>query len=248
MSFELLILLACAFFVIALVYSSVGHAGASGYLSVMILAGVAPAVMRPTALSLNIAVSSLVCLHLWRHGRMDWRALWPFILSSIPMAALGGSMKLSDKTYLNWLAIVMVLSSILLFLRTREHTPNVEQRAHIHPVLALCIGGIIGLLSGITGTGGGIFLSPILILFGLAGVRTTAAISAPFILFNSISGLSGNVLSAHYLPDGISVLMAVVLVGGFIGARLGTHVLSAKVLLRVLSGVMLFSASKLILG
>lgn len=248
MNHEQLIILLLAFSIIALVYSSVGHAGASGYLAVMILLGIAPAVMRPTALSLNICVSLVVCSHLWWHKRIDWSSLWPFVIGSMPMAALGGALKLEDKTYLYWLAGVMIVSGLLVFLKTVQSTNTKEFPTRIHPALALVIGGLIGLLSGVTGTGGGIFLSPILVLFGLANIRATAAISAPFILLNSIAGLSGNLLSTQNLPPEVIYLVIAVAIAGYVGIRLGTHVWSAKTLLRILSGVMLFSASKILLG
>lgn len=250
MGIELLLILSVVFGLIALMYSSVGHAGASGYLAVMILLGVAPAVMKPTALCLNIAVSTVVCAHLWRSGRLDWRGLLPFVLGSVPMAAVGGAMHLSDKSYLQWLAAAMVGSGALLFVRTlSQNTGVVEPKTSTISIpVALVIGGVIGVLSGITGTGGGIFLSPVLILFGLANMRTTAALTAPFILLNSVAGLSSNVLSTQILPDGLWWLMVVVVAGGYLGANLGTHFLSSKTLLRVLSAVMVLSASKLLLA
>ena len=244
MSTELLITLSIVFFLIATLYSSVGHAGASGYLAVMILLGVTPAIMKPTALLLNIVVSTLVCVHLWRNRLIDWHKLLPLIIGSIPAAAIGASFKISDKTYFTILAVVMIVSAILIFKRTLNTSTERSSTRTLSPIVAVLLGAAIGLLSGITGTGGGIFLSPLLILLGWATMRQTAALSAPFILFNSISGLSSIGLA---LPHNIFWLIIPVGIGGLLGARLSTHILPSNTLLRLLSFVMLVSAAKLIL-
>jgi uncharacterized membrane protein YfcA len=248
MSYTTISLLCAAFFCIAVLYATVGHAGASGYLAVMVLLSVPPSVMRPTALLLNVAVSLMMTLHLFRHKRLDWRMLLPLLCGSIPAAFFGAQFKLSDAVYFQLLAVVMMVSAGLLFHKTLQNqTVFVQAPRKINWFAAVLIGAGIGVLSGMTGTGGGIFLSPLLVLLCAYGMRETAALSAPFILFNSLSGLGGISTAMGSLPEHLGWFVVAVMLGGALGARLSSDVLSAKVLLRILSAVMLISASKLVL-
>jgi uncharacterized protein len=158
MSYTTISLLCAAFFCIAVLYATVGHAGASGYLAVMVLLSVPPSVMRPTALLLNVAVSLMMTLHLFRHKRLDWRMLLPLLCGSIPAAFFGAQFKLSDAVYFQLLAVLMMVSAGLLFHKTLQNqTVFVQAPRKINWFAAV----LIGVLSGMTGTGGGIFLSPI---------------------------------------------------------------------------------------
>jgi uncharacterized membrane protein YfcA len=242
------VLIALAFFIVAILYTTVGHAGASGYLAVMALAGVAPATMRPTALALNIVVAGFTVYRFRRARLVSWKALTPFLVGSLPLAAYGGALRLANHTYYAAAGAVLLLSAIALFqrtfgtgLRTDEGPPTVR------PVPAVGIGAAIGLLSGLTGTGGGIFLSPTILFLGWAGPKTTAGISAPFILANSLVALAAGTFTHSDLPPELPYYLAVVLAGATVGTWLGLRKLPSKALLALLAVVMALAAAKLLL-
>jgi uncharacterized protein len=243
MSMELLVALAASIFVVAALYSSVGHAGASGYIAVMSLFSLAPASIKPTALVLNILVASLASWQFARAGHMSLQRLWPFALLSVPMAFVGGYLTLPIAAFKLLLGAVLLYSAahFLLF------KPS-ERTATAAPLwLALVCGAAIGLLSGLTGTGGGIFLSPLLLLMGWASTKETAATSALFILLNSVAGLLGNLASTALLPSFIWPLLVCAAVGGFIGSRMGANKASAVLIRRLLAAVLLIAGAKLLL-
>lgn len=247
MSPQDLFILVAAFFCVAALYSSVGHAGASGYLATMALVGVAPATMRPTALALNLVVATLATYRFWRGGWTRWSTLWPFVLASVPLAYAGGRIQLPVSGYRALLGLVLLFSAAVLAWRARGgdlHTT--ERQPHVPPAVALAAGGAIGLLSGLTGTGGGIFLSPLLLLTGWAGPRGTAGLAAPFIWVNSLAGLIGVHWVAGSLPPYLPWLVAAVLGGAWIGTMLGVARLPARALLWLLSVVLLIAGSKLL--
>ena len=240
---EVLAVLAAGFFVVALLYSSVGHAGASGYIAVMSLLSLAPEAIRPTALALNILVASVTALQFWRAGHFRWSLFWPFALAAVPMAYLGGSLALPAR------AFSVLLGAVLLYSAWRflvEPAVAAEPRPLQRPV-ALTSGAGIGLLSGLTGTGGGIFLTPLLLVMGWAQPKNAAAVSALFILVNSASGLLGNFASTRQLPSEIGVLLLVVLAGGLIGSWLGARRLPAQGIKRLLAVVLVIAGLKLLL-
>jgi len=238
------LILAAAFFVIALLYSSVGHAGASGYLAAMALAGVASGVMKPAALCMNILVATIATIRFYRAGSFSWSKLWPFALGSIPAAYAGGAMYLSVNTYRPIVGIVLLWAALRLFMIGMKES---DKPLRSPPILvAILVGVAIGLLSGLTGTGGGIFLSPILILMHWAATRETAGISAAFILCNSISGLTGNLMSVGLLPPYIFLWIAAAGAGGLIGAGLGSRRFDPLLLRRLLAVVLVIAGSKLI--
>ena len=185
--------LALLFFLAALLYSSVGHAGASAYLAAMILLGVPPEIMRPTAFTLNIFVATLVTLRFQRHGHFEWQRFWPFAAASVPAAFLASYAKIPQEWFRIALALLMVLAALRLLFAKQDQQPiwNIP----FSTPLAILVGMCIGTLSGMTGTGGGIFLSPVLLFLGWADARKTAGISAAFILVNSIAGLAGSIAS-----------------------------------------------------
>src|SRR5882762_10408677 len=210
MDYTHLVLLFIAVGLIAFLYSSVGHAGASGYIAVMALWGLAPTIIRPTALVLNILVASIGAFQFWEAGHFSWRLFWPFALLSVPAAYFGGYLQLSASILKTLIGLVLLFSAVRLFFR-REDPPQVAS-----PSLptSIGVGAGVGFLSGLTGTGGGIFLTPTLLFFKWAHIRQAAAVSALFILVNSISGLVGYFTSTHYLPAlGIIVGPAAVIGG-----------------------------------
>jgi uncharacterized membrane protein YfcA len=210
----------------------------------MALVGVAPAMMKPTALTLNILVATVGTIQFARAGRFSWPLFWPFALGSVPLAFLGGSLALPITLYKRVLAVVLLYAAYRLF---RTVAAREEPRPVRLPV-ATASGAGIGFLSGLTGVGGGIFLSPLMLIMGWADVRRTAAVSVAFILVNSISGLLGHLSSVRSLPAEIGILAAVALVGGFIGSTLGSRRLPSPVLRRLLAVVLLVAAAKLFLA
>jgi uncharacterized membrane protein YfcA len=243
----ILLLLAAAMLVASFVYASVGHGGASAYIAAMALAGVAPAEMRPIALALNIVVSSLAAYKFWRAGHFRWRLFWPFAAVSIPFAYLGGAITLPGNLYKIVVGVVLVYAAWQLW---RSGRAGEEMKALREPAvpLAMAIGAAMGLLSGLTGVGGGIFLSPLLLMFGWAGTKQTSAVAAPFILVNSVAGLAaGFVAGSAALPQSTWALAAAVLVGGWLGAEYGSRRFANPVVRRVLAVVLAVAGSKMVL-
>lgn len=229
-------------FAAAMLYSSVGHAGASGYLAAMALFGLAPAVMKPTALSLNILVAAIAFVTFYRAGCFSWRIFFPFAAGSVPFAFLGGSLTLPAHVYKVIVGIILFYAAVRLFLSTRREQPPVKPAPRS---AALLLGIGIGFLSGLTGVGGGIFLSPLLLMMGWADPRTTAAVSAGFILVNSAAGLLGHYSSVANLPAEIPAWAAAAGAGGFIGARYGSTRFSGPTIRRILSAVLVIAGLKM---
>lgn len=241
------LLVAALFFAVAALYSTVGHAGASGYLAVMGLAGVAADVMRPTALLLNIVVAAFTTWRFRQARFFDLRALAPFVATSIPCAFVGGTIALPTVYYQAAVGAVLLASAALLAWRAwspRFQTAERPVRAPLAPALA--IGAAVGLLSGLTGTGGGIFLSPFLLLLGWSGPKATAGISAPFIMVNSIAGLLGASFSSQQLPGAMPAFIGFALAGAFLGTWLGIRRLPSRALIATLALVMVIAGAKLV--
>ena len=236
-------LLAGAFFCVAALYGSVGHAGASGYLAVMALAGVAPERMKPTALALNIVVAAIATVNFARAGAFFPRQVLPFALGSVPFALLGGAMPATAPWYRPLLAVVLVVAAARLSFRPAP--PAAAAPTPLPFAGAVAIGAAIGLLSGLTGTGGGIFLTPLLVLRGLTTVRQSAGLSASFILLNSIAGLIGSRAAAATATADLLVLAAAAGAGGFAGSWVGANRLPERPLTRLLGVVLLVAAFKL---
>lgn len=182
------ILLFLLIFVVAALYSSVGHAGASGYLAVMALFGLQQSVAKPTALTLNILVATITVAQFARARHFSQRLLWPFLVGSLPFAFFGGAITLPDSGYKVVVALVLFVAALRLILPmvTKEQTTT-PPRA----LIAIPTGAAVGLLAGLTGTGGGVFLTPLILFFRWADTKTAAGISAAFILGNSLAGLVG---------------------------------------------------------
>ena len=238
-------LLALFIFVAALLYSSVGHAGASGYLAAMALFGLAPEVMKPTALVLNLIVATVGTIRYARAGCFAWNVFWPFAVLSVPLAFLGGWMKLPVQTYKIVLGVVLLFAAWRLAFKQSIHAPAEQKAIPLPP--ALLLGAAIGLLSGLTGVGGGIFLSPLILLLGWADVRKTAGVSVAFILVNSASGLLGHVASVKNVPHEIVWWAPAALVGGLIGSELGSRRLAPMTMRRLLAVVLVVAGVKMLL-
>lgn len=231
-------------FLAALLYSSVGHGGASGYLAAMALFNMSPGIMKPTALVLNLFVAGVGTVRYAKAGCFAWRTFWPFAAGSIPFAFVGGMLKLPAPVY------KIILGSVLLFAAwrlavTRKDAAGISPRPLFLPV-ALILGAVIGLVSGLTGVGGGIFLSPLLLLFNWADVRITAGVSAAFILVNSAAGLLGHLESVQALPHQILWWVPAALLGGIIGAELGSHRLTPVIMRRLLAAVLVVAGLKML--
>ena len=235
--------LAACIFVAATLYSSVGHAGASAYIALMALFGIEAAVMRPTALALNVIVASLASFRFIKAGLFRWRALWPFLVTALPMAYLGGTIHLPSEVYRPLVGVVLWLSAARLLW---PRPLRVEQESSDPPLyLALPAGAAIGLLAGLTGTGGGIFLSPLLLFMAWAPTRTASGVAAVFVLANSISGLAGQATSLGSLPAELPLFAAAALAGGLLGTTMGIR-LPQRAILKMLGIVLLIAGAKLI--
>ena len=237
-----LVLLFLAIGLIALLYSSVGHAGASGYIAIMTLCGVAPTVIRPTALVLNILVASIGAFQFWRAGHFSWKLFWPFALLSIPAAYLGGYLQPSASILRLLIGIVLLFSATRLLLR-RNDPPQTFPPARS---VAISVGAGLGFLAGLTGTGGGIFLTPLLLFCRWAHIRQAAAVSALFIWVNSIAGLVGYFTKVHSVPSLGLILAAAAIIGGVVGSNLGSRHFAVRVISLCLATVLLIAVAKLI--
>ena len=229
----------------AALYSSVGHGGASAYLAIMALFSVAPETMRPTALALNLVVATFAAARFALKGQTNWRLLAAFAVTAVPAAFIGGSVELPPEIYRPLVGVVLLGAAVRLFwqpelLTARPvHTPSL--------LVTLPTGAALGLLAGLTGTGGGIFLSPLIILFGWEGARKTSGIAAAFIVLNSAAGLLGNLASVQHLPAELPILVASVFASALLGTWLGVSRLPRHRLLQGLAIVLVNAALKLLL-
>jgi len=239
-------LIALLFFVAAMLYASVGHAGASGYIAVMALFGLMPGVMKPTALALNILVAIVATVKFYRAGRFSFELFWPFAILSIPAAFIGGALTLPARAYETIVGVVLLYAALWMF---RSARTVAKVLVHPPPIWAALAWGIaIGLLSGLTGVGGGIFLSPLILMMGWAETRATSGVAAAFILVNSVAGLLGHLSSVANLPPAIPYWAMAVVAGGWIGAEYGSRRLPTPVLRQLLSAVLIIAGLKLILA
>ncbi len=228
---------------VACVYASVGHGGASGYLAVMSLLAYEPLRMSSAALVLNLFVSGIACWTFWRAGFGSFGLFWPFAVASVPAAFLGGLLRIPPQVY-GWLLAFALLAAALRLVMTLPS--NSEATQHPSRITAGLAGSGIGLLSGIVGVGGGIFLSPLMVLMRWASVKQTAAISAAFILVNSLSGLAARATTGRLYVEELSPPIAAAMAGGLLGARFGAHWASSIWLRRMLAVVLLVASAKLI--
>jgi len=228
---------------IAVMYSCVGHGGASGYIAVMMFFGLMPAFIKPTALVLNILVSSIAAFQFYRAGFFRWSLFWPFACTSIPFAYIGGHLTLPVETYRIAIGITLLFSAVRLLIRTPLQKNEIR---HPSTVVSLSVGAILGLISGLIGVGGGIFLSPLLILMGWAGIKETASVAAVFVLVNSASGLLGYINAAQDVPPIALVIACAAVCGGITGSYFGSRRLPLFAIQRALSIVLVIAGYKMI--
>ncbi|MBM4161483.1 MAG: sulfite exporter TauE/SafE family protein [Ignavibacteria bacterium] len=247
MTLGTLILISLLIFVVASLYSSVGHGGASGYLAVLSFFAFSPATMSSTALLLNILVSGVAVYSFHRGGHLLLRLTWPFILLSVPAAFLGGLLHIADRTYFFVLAAVLVLAAVRLAMAPSQRAMPSE-RKRVNPLVSLPVGGGIGLVSGVVGIGGGIFLSPLMILMNWADPKKTAATSALFILVNSLAGLAARFARDSVQAEDVLPLIVAAFLGGWVGSHYGANRFSGLLLRRVLAAVLIVAAAKMVLA
>ena len=230
----------------AALYSSVGHGGASAYLAIMALFAVAPETMRPTALALNLVVAGLGAVRYWYRGQTNIRLLLAFAVTATPAAFLGGAIHLPADIYRPLVGALLWAAALRLFWQPKA----LAYRDVTAPSLAITLpaGAALGLLAGLTGTGGGIFLSPLIILFGWERPRHTSGVAAGFIVLNSLAGLAGNLAGFSALPTELPVLVGAVAAGALLGTWLGVERLPRERLLQALGLVLAIAGYKLIVA
>lgn len=244
-----LLLIAFALFCVAALYASVGHGGASGYLAVLALAGAPPEEIRPTSLILNVLVSGVALFRFAGRGHFRWRTFWPFAVTAAPCAFVAGwRWSLDDAVYGIVLALILAFAAWRLAVTAGRPADPVRDA----PLMcALPIGAAIGVVSGLIGVGGGIFLSPVLILFAWASAQQAAAVSAAFILVSSLAGLGGLLVqfgTLHADPADLGVYALAAVAGGALGSTLGATRFRPTLLRRVLAIVLIFAAIKVGIG
>lgn len=232
-------------FLIAALYSSVGHGGASGYLALMAMVSLAKPQAAVMALVLNVVVALIALVSFERARHFDWKLAWPFLCGSVPMAFFGGAIKLTDRVYGWILAVALVAAAVRLLWEAKPKSGVEEHRPPFWTAAAT--GAVIGFVSGLIGIGGGVFLSPIVIFAGWAGAKKASATSAMFILANSLAGLAAKPSSDWGFVWSNSVLLAAGVLGALVGSTLGARVLPAVWVRRTLSLVLLVAVSKLVM-
>jgi uncharacterized membrane protein YfcA len=226
---------------IAFLYSSVGHGGASGYLAFMGIVGMDTLFMKSTALTLNLFVSFISFLFYYRGGFFRLKLLWPFVITSIPFSFIGAQILIDPKIYKILLGVFLLFATLRMVI----HPKQSQTKKDFSYPLALFTGAFLGLLSGMIGIGGGIILSPLIILLGWGNVKEAAAVSAPFIFFNSFSGLGGLLVKGfHFVPE-ISIWISTVILAGMLGSFIGSKILSTQSLRYVLAVVLGMAGFKL---
>jgi len=231
-------------FIVAFLYAAVGHGGASGYLALMAVFGMLPEIMKPTALLLNLFVSLSAFLLFYKEGHFKWKIFLPFALASIPFSFLGGMIALDASIYKKILGVLLLIPVVRLAAFPNKDINDLKQSTFF---LSLLIGACIGFLSGLIGIGGGIILSPVLLLLAWTNQKQTAAISALFIFVNSLSGLAGQLTKGINFQSEMFILVGVAFAGGSVGAWLGAKKFNLNILKYLLATVLLMASVKLLL-
>lgn len=228
---------------VAFLYASVGHGGASGYLALMAIFGIAPDVMKPTALLLNLFVSLTSFIQFYRAGHFKWKLFLPFAIASVPLAFAGGLVTIDAAIYKKILGLLLIIPIIRFLFFSNIQVPEIKKT---NTTLSLLIGASIGLLSGLIGIGGGIILSPVLLLLKWADMKQTAAISALFIFVNSVSGLGGQLTKGIQFSTDMYLYVAIAFIGGIGGAYFGALRFKQTILKYLLAAVLMMAAYKLL--
>ncbi|MCA1440735.1 sulfite exporter TauE/SafE family protein [Ensifer sp. IC4062] len=239
--------LGIAFFVIALAYAAVGQAGASSYIAAMALSGFSPLVIKPTALALNLMVAAIGTAHFLKVGRLSWRNVYPFAILGFPFSVLGGSVHLPERVYHPVVGLILIVSAIQMARSALRKSASVITMPKTPPLhAALITGAVVGFVSGITGSGGGIFLAPVILARNWGTAHQTAATTAVYNLMNSTAALIGACASWNALPNFLPWWLLAVAAGGSIGALIGSRYLSACWIRIILSVLLMVSGLKLI--
>lgn len=233
-------------FLVALLFSSVGHGGASAYLAAFAIIGMAPVSMRPAALCLNVLVACIALYKFYKVRAFDWQLFWPIALFSVPAAFFGGQVTLPNPIYKTLVGICLIYAAYTIFSQANK-TDDITVKPVAKPIL-MGLGAGLGFLAGLTGVGGGIFLSPILLFFGWAKTKIVSGVAAAFILVNSISGLLGFLSQSPKLPAGLGYWAFAAVAGGLIGADYGSKKFENATIRKLLALVLLFAGAKMILG
>ena len=233
-------------FLAALLFSSVGHGGASAYLATFALVSMTPASMRPAALCLNVLVASIALYKFYKVGAFNWQLFWPIALTSVPAAFIGGQMTLPNPIYKILVGLCLIYAAYTIFVQANK-VEDVQVKPVAKPV-QMALGAALGFLAGLTGVGGGIFLSPILLFFSWAKTKVISGVAAAFILVNSISGLLGFLSKSPNLPAGLAFWALAAVAGGLIGAEYGSKKLANPTIRKLLALVLLFAGSKMLLA
>ncbi|HEY4555314.1 MAG TPA: sulfite exporter TauE/SafE family protein [Lysobacter sp.] len=244
------LLLALLFLAVASLYSSVGHAGASGYIAAMALLGLAPEQIRPTALALNLLVGGIGLARFWRAGHVRWRNVLPFVLASAPAAYFAAQVRLPPERYALLLGLVLLVAAAGV-LRTAQRAESDDAAAvgrRVPWAAGLLLGGTIGVLSGLTGTGGAIFLTPVLLFAHWMPTREASGTSVAFVWLNSLTALAGLLQATRTLPAALPLWLGAVAIGAFVGTQLGLKWLPVRALRYALVAVLLVAAGKLLLS
>lgn len=230
-------------FIVAFLYASVGHGGASGYLALMALFSFTPSVMKSSSLILNIFVSFISFYQYYKGDHFKWKLFWPFIITSIPASFVGAYITLDALIYKRILGVLLVFPILRLFGALGKESDDIKE---VRWIWALLIGAIIGLLSGMIGIGGGIILSPVILLLHWGNMKQTAAVSALFIFVNSIAGLSGLLLKGTVIDNHVYIWLLVAIAGGMAGAYFAKQQFSNKMLKILLAVVLVIASVKLL--
>lgn len=234
---------------VAIIYSAVGQAGATGYLAAMALVGIAPEVMKPSALVLNLFVAAFATYRLHGGALIDWRASAPLLVASTPAAFVGGAIQLPDVWFRYLVGAILIVAALIVLFNAGLRNAESERTPPRLPVLPAVISGLtIGALSGLTGSGGGVFLSPLLLVMAWATPRSALGVTAPFNLLNSGAALAGNVLALRALPLELPYFVIAAVAGAVIGTQMGVAWLSGRVLDRLLAIVLLAAGAKFVLA
>ena len=223
-------------------YASVGHGGASGYYAIMALFAMDAVLMKPSALTLNLFVAGISFYHYWKAGYFRWKIFLPFAVGSIPLAFIGGFIEIQEEIYKGILGLFLIFAVLKMLGVMGKEKAGLKKLPFAS---GIAFGAILGFISGLIGIGGGIILSPLLLLFRWAEMKEAAAISALFILVNSASGLMGIVSSGNYTPvDNIWIWILIASVGGFAGSYLGSRKMTHKGVKYLLAIVLMLASAK----